>query len=238
MATNSKNTARAVDEAARAFENDWETADGSRSLALGQLLKLRSVKAAVLQREHAQLAKEFGADDPRVAEAYRRVAANDRLVRVLAVEAVRADTVLPAADESGWVLHGYVRDQKLQPQPKLTVALYDPRGRWLEQFGHVCTDERGYFKLAYEGADKASAGTSSGAAEAAAAGTSATIRVLNRQGETIYIDPAPTSFELGQVIYREILLSEKAGSCPPPSTGETPTRPAPRSSRRPTRRGK
>ena len=122
MATNSKNTARAVDEAARAFENDWETADSSRSLALAQLLKLRSVKTAMLQREHAQLAKELGANDPRVAEASRRIAANDRLVRVLGVESVRAETVPPTADESGWVLHGYVRDQKLQPQPNLTVA--------------------------------------------------------------------------------------------------------------------
>jgi hypothetical protein len=138
-----------------------------------------------------------------VAALSRQLEANRALTRAVALEADRATTELPPRDAQTWVVHGRVLTQELTGIPHLTVALYDANGNWVESIGYACTESNGYFKLA--------AGR-----EGLPTGRQVFLRVLNMQGEHVYVDPTPLTPELGRVEYREIRLASEAPVCAPP----------------------
>jgi hypothetical protein len=99
-----------------------------------------------------------------------------------------------------------VLDAARQPVANVTIALYQ-KDTWVRSLGYVCTDNNGYFVL--------------NVADAAKNPGPFSLRVLRSKG-TVYIDPHPVSPEAAQVEYREIVIGDTSGICPPPAAGPAP----------------
>jgi hypothetical protein len=204
-------------------------ADVVRATALSGLQKLRVSRANYAQREQMRLAAMFGADHPEVLRLKAEVASDQRFGSVLGAEIDRLTTAIPIVDEHGWALHGFVRDQELRGQPDLTVALFDRTNRWIEAFGHVCTDARGYFQLSHsaEGSNEV------------IKWRELFIHVSNGKQEVLHRDKKPMLAVLGETKYREVNLAGGSKCCPPAvgaqaakPSGERGFRPAQRLAKR------
>jgi hypothetical protein len=214
--TNSRMNPIAIKEMANRFENDVAKADAVRASALTGLQRLRAARANHIQREQERLARDLGDKHPDVLRLKAEWTSDQRFMRNLGVQIDRAQAIPPTVDGRDWILHGYVRNQNLESQPNLTVALFDRGGRWVKGLGHTCTDARGYFQLRYSTAGEAAA------REEPKTVSDATqpklfIRVSNQKQEVLYRDKAPMSAAPGEVKYREIILGGESASCPPPS---------------------
>jgi hypothetical protein len=159
------------------------------------------------------------------------IASNQQLTRALTLEIDRAKTEAPAVDKQGWALYGFVRNEDLEGQPKLTLALFDRSGRWVEVLGHTCTDSRGYFELRYQ---RSTDDREDAAYNVLRSGLF--IRVSDQKQKVLYDDKRPVTVELGQVEYREIILKMADTPCAPPSTpkstgADSPAKPSKPSSR-------
>ncbi len=221
-------------EIAKGLNQGLESADPARLAGLQTLQRVRAVKDTSLAREQERLGKKYGGQHPRVQAIAAKREANREFQRDLEVAVQRARTPAVTPDPNAWTLHGYVRDSALNGIQNLKVALYDERKRWVEEFGHACTDANGYFRLT------PSAGAAPQAEEApgvedvqeklsrAAAGKPAGrfyIHVTNADDVTLHIDDEPVTPKLGEVVYREIILGGDVETCPPPGGGK-PTKPA------------
>jgi hypothetical protein len=214
-----------------AVEQGIAGADPARAVGLLGLHRVRAAKTKGMEREQARLSKKLGPRDPRVLALNRNIELNRGLVRDLAVELDHAGIEAPIADANTWIVHGFVRDRALKGIPKLTVAIYDGKGAWIQALGFACTDERGYFKLSFSSA-KPGAGTRSvattGATTVSATITAATcgpelfIHVLDKTGAHIFIDKGPLTLQPGNVDYREIILGDGTGTCQPPHDASAP----------------
>jgi hypothetical protein len=193
-----------AEEAMRELEQRVEGADQLRADELGRLAGVRRAREASLKREEARLAKKHAAGHPRRAYIAGRLAANAGFVRDLDLEASRARTDIPKVAPNGWAVHGYVRDKDLKPVAGLTVALYDGRANWVEQFGYACTDSNGYFRIETQ--------------EVGAVDGPLYLRVLTGQAAHLYADKSPLTPLGGALEYREIILAEGAQACAPPTT--------------------
>lgn len=220
------------DEIGKGLNQGLEHADPLRLEGLETLQRVRAVKDTSLAREQERLTKKYGARHPRVQAIAVKREANRELQQDVAVAVQRAQTPTVTPEPKAWTLHGYVRDAAFNGIQNLKVALYDENKRWVEEFGHACTDANGYFRLT----------PSTGAAQAeeapanedvqeklsrAAAGKPARrfyIHVTNADDVTLHIDDDPVTPALGEVAYREIILGGDAAGCPPPGGGK-PTKP-------------
>jgi hypothetical protein len=196
---------------------DINNADKARADALDGLLTLRKAKASMLAREQSLLTAKYGAKDPRVAEATMRATANKIILDGLTIETVRARTQIPTVDKSTYAVYGYVymRDGGLGPAPDLTVALVDRNGRWMEAFGHACTDQNGYYELPYTPAGESSP-TMASTAGSRAEETTLFIQVSNQQQQVLLRDTSPVLVKLGEVEHRDITLNSTKSTCQPP----------------------
>jgi hypothetical protein len=185
-------------------------ADQQRAVELDRLRIISEAKASSMERESARLGAKLGLDHPRVKALTSAIETNRGFVRDLVIEVERARTDVPAVDPKSWFLHGYVRDQNLKGVAGLTVAVYDEKAAWIERLGFACTNEKGYFRLT---------ATNFGAVDGPAF-----MRVL-RNGSSIYADRSELKPEMGQVDYREIILSGDVHVCTPPPGSGTPINP-------------
>jgi PKD repeat protein len=112
------------------------------------------------------------------------------------------------------MVHGRVlqatNNQEIQGIPNLTVSLVNRKGEWVQELGRACTDERGYFALIYPPQNSES--TSPMPTEPVFLMVSdRDRRVLHRSSEPLLVKP-------GQIIYREIFLSDSPECSPPPDS--------------------
>jgi hypothetical protein len=196
-----------IAEQVPAFEKDLANADAMRASTLSRLQGLLASKTKHTAREHKLRSATLGDDHPEVVTLKAEVAAGQSFVRELSAEADRAATGTLVADERSWILHGFVRDPELQGQPNLTVALFDRSNRWIKQLGHTCSDKSGYFQLCFAG----------GKEPVVEQGREVFVRVSDAKQQLLYCDKKPMKLVLGEVIYREIIISEESATCPPPS---------------------
>ncbi|HTB80772.1 MAG TPA: hypothetical protein VK717_07785 [Opitutaceae bacterium] len=138
----------------KTFDAQISTLDPQRAQDVADLGTVRSAKAATLAHEQNLLTRKLGANDPRIAALVQQQARNAALQTVLTAEVTRAQTPAPAVSAQSYIFHGYVFDAQNQPLPKLSVALYDDEGNWFSELGYGCTDEKGYFLMRYDRAQK------------------------------------------------------------------------------------
>lgn len=138
----------------KTFDEQIGTLDPQRAQDVADLGTVRSAKASTLAHEQNLLTRKLGASDPRIAALGQQQARNAALQTVLAAEATRAQTPAPIASAQGYIFHGYVFDAQRNPLSRLSVALYNDQGEWLSELGYGCTDEKGYFLMRYDRAQK------------------------------------------------------------------------------------
>ena len=200
-----------ADEVSQQVNDSIAAADQQRAEELDRLRIMSEAKAGSMEREAARLSTKLGSDHPRVLTLTGAIEANRGFARALVIEVQRARTEVPKADEKGWSLHGYVRDQNLKGVAGLTVAIYDEKAVWVERLGYACTNEGGYFRLA--------------ATDIRDLDRSVFVRVLN-SGTLVYADKSELKPELGRVDYREMMLSGEVKVCTPPiESSAPPTKP-------------
>lgn len=221
MASQAETKRIPFDTISQTLEQGINGADPARASGLQNMHRLMGVKTKTLEREKARLSEKLGPRDPRVLALDERIESNRRLVRDLAVEVEHAGTQVPVVDKNTWVVHGFVRDNDLKGVPNLTVALYDPKGTWMQVVGYACTDEKGYFRLSFtrtvKTGDSEELVFSHVASGTVTRGSEVFIHVLDKGGVHIYVDKHPLTPQLGKVDYREIRLSAAGGGCTPPS---------------------
>jgi hypothetical protein len=202
-------------EVAANLDKVLDQADPQRQAALVQLSRLRSVKLATQQREHARLSEKLGTSHPRVKALARKREANTAMLREVNLDLARAETPAINASDDAWLLHGRVMDRQRQGVPGLTITLVDAKGGWVRELGYACTDQRGYFRLSVDSlkaTDKPPAGR----------GQTVKLRVSDRANKVLYTDMATLTPRPGQVDYREITLGEPPTDCRQPANGPSP----------------
>jgi len=211
-AYSSTSAPRRTEENAAQFESDLAKADTVRATALAGLQQLRVSRAKYAQREQIQLAAKLGEDHPDVVRLKDEVAADQHFAGALGAEVDRVSARAPVVSESGWALHGFVRNQELQGQPKLTVALFDRSNRWIEGLGHTCTDDRGYFQLCFV----------PGKEVALEQGRELFIHISDPKQKELYRDREPMLAVPGETKYREIIIGDETAVCSPPASPQKP----------------
>lgn len=213
--------------------------DAARANAFADLAPLSSAKATSLRRERAILARKYGEKDERVVHLDTRIERQTGFQRDLNLAHVLAATPLPAADEKSYVFHGFVRNRSREPQPGLTVALYDAKGTWVRELGYQCTDEHGYFLFRHAAAGNARTETT--AEEAAKLAKESDlhaigkriafeIRVYDAKQNLLHREAEPLLPAPGQVDFRTIIIGGDGCSCGAPPGAEDsppPIKPAP-----------
>jgi len=187
------------------IERGIETADAERAKSLEHLQRVRQARTTSLNREHDRLAAKYGDKHPRVLALASRIKLNDGLVSNLSAEIVRAKTEIPQVDETTWVLHGFVRDLNGKGLSRLTVAPYDKPDRtgvWAKDLGFDCTNDLGYFKIVAKNLKEGH--------------PKVFLRLLNKEGATLFCDPQENTPRPGGLDYREIRISGDVVECAPP----------------------
>ncbi|MCP4401360.1 MAG: hypothetical protein GY801_29180 [bacterium] len=222
MVKNHKDKFISFTDISQSLEQGISGADQLRAMNLKGLHRMHRVKVSGLRREKERLSKKLGPNHPRVVTLTHKIEVNQGLMRDLTIELERAKIEIPDVDENTWILHGFVRNKNLKGLPNLTVALYEKRGKWIEQLGYACTDKIGYFKIIYSLRRDNGVNRAPIPIHKAKQGLQVFIHILDKQGEQLYVDQRPVVPQLGQVDYREIILGDEVDTCRPPDDSYQP----------------
>jgi len=129
-------------------------ADPLRADSLQKLQRVRSIKTKSEERERLRLAGKLGDQHPRVVALQAKIDTNYEVARNLNMESVRARIEVPEVQNSDWLVHGRVLNERLEGIPAMKAALYDRSGCPIETCGSEVTDKTGYFNLTIKNADK------------------------------------------------------------------------------------
>jgi hypothetical protein len=188
--------------------------DAQTEQQLKGLGQIRQARINQLQRQATALSAQKGATDPEVVSLQKSIQTQLALVSVLGVVGYQASTPAPTAPANGWILYGFVRDQNLQPAPKLTVYLVNEAKEWLRNYGYAFTDATGYFILSYApdaSIDKERAPTSE----------SVYLEVSSQARQPLYIDSSAFTLAVGAAQYREVVLSGQGVLGSPPAGSDS-----------------
>jgi hypothetical protein len=173
------------------------------------LKTLQSNQTTALEREQARLTNKYGANHPRVQQIAARLTYNQGLMRDLDREIERSQIQVPPFDLNTWLVHGRVLDQQRTGMQGLTVSLFNEQKQWIRQLGHACTDERGYFAIAYRVEGQRSQIPPS---------QPLFLTITNPNRQILHQENAPLFVKLGQIDYREIVLTETEVCHTPPES--------------------
>ncbi len=184
--------------------------DTLRAEELERSKLFQTVKNRALRREQSRLTAKLGQDHPRVQQMASRLAYREKMLVDLQEEAAKAQIQVPAFAADQWLVHGVVLDKNRQGKSGLTVAIFDAKGKWRQDFGYACTDARGYFAIIH---------TPKAAAQAEAKALPLYyLYVLDQDQRILLKDATPLPLEPGYIYYRRLLLADGAGVCQAPPT--------------------
>jgi hypothetical protein len=118
-----------------------------RTTGLENLLRLRSKKANLQQREQQRLTAKYGASDQRVQQVNNNLETNANYIGGLRMELTRAKTPVIKPAANAWCVQGYVYDRQAIPIPNAKMALYSADGKEVAVVEATTTDTRGYYRL-------------------------------------------------------------------------------------------
>lgn len=131
------------------FERGIEALDELRIMQLSDEFKLQYAQNHLHNREYERLKRKYGKDNPRTLKAAAKSELGKEYMQAISIVHASASVSYPDPG-GGWAVDGYVRDAKGYPVGGVTVAAYDGRERWCEEFGYGCSDEEGYFSIVVE----------------------------------------------------------------------------------------
>jgi hypothetical protein len=197
-----------LNQVASVLQNSLPGLDILRAVTFDNLQFLRTARAAGLQSEQERLAARLGDDDPRVIGLAARRAENELFISGLAAESERARVVPPDVNKDTWVLHGFIRDEKLRGVPNVTVALYDRSGNWIQQLGFAGTSANGYFRIDVR--------------SLANIKPPLFVHVLSGQATLLHADDEPLTPELATVLFHEVIVTGEKTAAPPVESRNDP----------------
>ena len=197
----SKKTEFSLEEIFSKIDSSLEQTDRLRADNLDKMAVVQQVNTTALTKERQRLVGKYGADDLRVQRIDAKLKFTEGFTQDLKVEIDKTKIQVPTRDRNTWMLHGRVLQAKdKQGIPGLTVSLSDSQGQWVRELGYACTDERGYFAIIYPPKnDKAATEPPK---------EPVFIMVADAERHILYRGSEALTVELGQVIYREIFLSD------------------------------
>jgi hypothetical protein len=203
MATNDNaaNTTNANDVNA-SLTATLTSADTAVLQGLNGATLIHKARLAQQQRYAADLATEYGAQDPRVVAAQAKVTATQLTLGRLSGAYQQSTTDAPAITADEWALQGRIYDVNAQPLAQLTVFLVNGDKIWLRQYGFSYTDQTGLFTL--QGAMPADATVPM------------YIEIANDAGLPIYLSTTGFAPVKGQVTYQNITLASQTPLGDPP----------------------
>jgi hypothetical protein len=201
--------------------------DAQRAAAYGNLAIVRAAKSGVLLRSKRLLAMKLGENDPRVLAYDDAIAVNEGVRAHLDLGRASAAVPTPSVNATTYVFHGFVRNSQRAPLPDLTVATYDNQDRFFAPLGYACTAPDGHFELRYPTASTSQQPNPATSERtnpfASASPPSLQVRVYDQNQKLLHQEATPLQPGLGQIDYREIIVS-CGGTCTPPP-GSTPAPP-------------
>ncbi len=218
MTQSGKNKKISLDNIAESLDLGLSGVDSERKAKLDQLNSVRSIKAKQLQREKERLSKKYGENHPRVQVINTKIESNNVLIKGIEISASNAEVEVPGVNEKAWILHGFVKDNNLNPMRDITVAIYDEEGNWMKAIGYACTDAKGYFRIDYyaEKVRKVNTAELDSVRLEVSQQNAYYIHLSDKKGNQIYVDKRPLYPKLGQVDYRLIIIDKDAANCVPP----------------------
>jgi hypothetical protein len=185
--------------------------DRLRTEKLEKMAIVQQVNAKALEKERQRLSLKYGENHPRVQRLDAKLQFDRGFTSDLKVEIDKSKIQVPTVDKKTWLVHGRVLDRTdNQGIQGLTVSLVNNQEQWVRELGYACTDERGYFAIAYPPKNRHS--------DTAIPKESVFLMVSDRDRRVLYRSSEPLSVELGQMIYREIFLSQDTRCTAPPHT--------------------
>ena len=131
--------------------------DGIRVAGLEGLLRLRSSKGRLQQRERKRLSEKYNAKHARTQQIDTAVDANGNYISGLRMEITRATTPVEKVDENTWVVQGHVYDRQGCPIANAGITLYRADQTKIEAATPVKTNDKGYYRLSSSGEKSAAA---------------------------------------------------------------------------------
>jgi hypothetical protein len=138
-----------LEQLSAGFERGILALDDLRLMQLGDGLRLQGALNQVQTREFKRLERKYGKDHPRMLNAAAKIELGKEHMQAISI--VHTTVSEPRPDPGdGWAVDGFVRTANGDPVGGVTVAAYDRRGRWYEEFGYDCTKEDGHFMIVVE----------------------------------------------------------------------------------------
>jgi hypothetical protein len=124
--------------------------DPFRIQSYGQLERIQTAKAKVLNKQKRKLSAKLGSDHARVKKIEGKIALRKHVLRGVRAERRRAETEQPDIAPKNWILHGYLYDEKEEPLSGLIVMLAEKSGKLIKPLGQAKSEKKGYFRLIVE----------------------------------------------------------------------------------------
>ena len=207
------------DELLQKIDSSFEETDKVKLESLQRLDLLRQVKAGSLQKEQERLTTKYGPEHPRVKRIEAMQSFNAGFMQDVNVEIDNASIKVPDFDKNTWMLHGRVLDENLKGIKDLTLCLFDENGNWVRELGFASTDERGYFVLTYKEVERREPQIPES--------QPLILAVSDQESNVLHQESEPLFVKIGQIDYREIVLTDESKVRKPPKGKEKkPTIPA------------
>lgn len=202
------------DELIQKIDSSYEETDKVKLESLQRLDLIRQAKTAALQREKERLISKYGSEHFRVKKIEAMQSFNAGFARDVNVEIESARIKVPDFEKNSWLLHGRVLDENLKGVKDLTICLLDENDKWITELGFASTDELGYFVLTYKEED--------GREPQIPESQPLILAVTDQESNVLYQESEPLFLKIGQIDYREIVLTDESKVRKPPK-GKTST---------------
>jgi len=147
----SQNTPRKISKAEikNKFDCGIKANDMIRAGGLGNLLRLRSKKANLQQREQQRLTTKYDSNHARVQQVNDNLETNANYIGGLRMDVARANTPVVKPAANAWCVQGHVYDRQGIPIPNAKVSLFSADEKEVPVVEASSTDARGYYRLDY-----------------------------------------------------------------------------------------
>lgn len=183
--------------------------DRIRMQELESLKTAQQTKMEAYKIERERLAAKYGTDHSRVKKLENRLKYNEGIIKGLDMEIESAGIKFPDFDKStSWMVWGRVFNKELKGIKGLTVSLYDKQGKWINQLGYTCTDERGFYSLIYP--------SETTRKQESPEDRELFLTVSDKQNYILHRESEPLFVKIGQIDTRMIVITDPDGTCTPP----------------------
>ena len=143
-----RNESIAIAEILVRTDEAFESLEKLRINGLENARDIQQIHQDALIRERARLFEKYGtADHPRIGKIDAYIAFNQEFLPAQEAQIEMVKTEIPKFGADTWRIHGMVLDGDGNPVEKLTVALYDTKGKWVRELGAGKTNEKGYYLI-------------------------------------------------------------------------------------------